>query len=82
MEFVVNDNIKIWKKYNPIELYCQPMTDDIAIALFENQTRIFIKEQWFDVISLSGKGAYGTVLQVKLKDPNSELENKNKTKDK
>ena len=40
------------------------------------------KKSDFDVISLSGKGAYGTVLQVKLKDPNSELENKNKTKDK
>ena len=36
----------------------------------------------FEVISLSGRGAYGTVLQVKLKEPNSELENKNKTKDK
>ena len=53
MEFVVNENIKIWQKYDPIELYCYPATDDILVALFENQTRIFIKDRWFDVISLS-----------------------------
>ena len=40
------------------------------------------KKDDFEVISLSGKGAYGTVLQVKLKKPNLELENKNKINNK
>ena len=73
MELVLNENIKIWKKYDPIELYCQPITDDIAVALIENQTRIFIKDRWFDVISLSrmvrsrsGKDGYYHFIYIQI----------------
>ena len=51
MEFVVNDNIKIWEKYNPLELDNQTIL--FNSLNFITTTRIFIKERWFDVISLS-----------------------------
>ena len=51
MEFVVNDNIKIWESDIPIELYRRPMS--FSFLPFLTETRIFIKDRWFDVISLS-----------------------------
>ncbi len=51
MEFVVNDNIKIWENDIPIEFYGQSMS--LSFLPLLTKTRICVKDRWFDVISLS-----------------------------
>ena len=56
------------KKFNSLD------TDELIIPL---KSKKEYKKEDFEVLALSGKGAYGTVLQVKLR---SDLEKENKTK--
>lgn len=55
----INDNIKIWKKYNPFELYTEKnlfnsTNSNRHLAKFElNKERIAISNRWFDVLNLS-----------------------------
>ena len=64
------ENLKRRKKSNSLD------NDELIIPL---KTKNEYKKDDFEVISLSGKGAYGTVLQVKLKaDIEQEKNNKNK----
>ena len=51
MEFVVNKNIKIWEEYNPVQFNDSSMSLSLIPLLMK--TRIFIRDCWFDVISLS-----------------------------
>lgn len=47
----INDNIKIWKKFNPIDLAMD--VNNISAKLGFNKERIAIKNRWFDVLTLS-----------------------------
>ena len=79
-----NDNKlkKITKKYNSF---------DAGYLLFPFLSKEEYKKEDFEVLALSGKGAYGTVLQVKLKSENEKINSnerknsynniKNKTKE-
>lgn len=51
MEIVVNENIKIWQEDQAFELHGQNMV--VGFSPFLAKMRIFVKERWFDVISLS-----------------------------
>ena len=51
MEFVVNKNIKIWEEYNPVQFNDSSMSLSLIPLLMK--TRIFIRDCWFDVMSLS-----------------------------
>lgn len=56
---IINENIRIWREFNPIELYL----DNNIFNSFDskrnsarlgfNKERIAIKDRWFDVLSLS-----------------------------
>jgi hypothetical protein len=59
MIITINKNIKIWMEFNPIELSCDKNVLNsfdskysFAILGF-NKERIAIKDQWFDVLTLS-----------------------------
>ena len=51
MEIVVNENIKIWQEDQAFELHGQNMV--VGFSPFLAKMRIFVKDRWFDVISLS-----------------------------
>lgn len=51
MEFFINENIKICEECNPIQGNDLSLTFNLIGLL--TKTRIFIKDRWFDVISLS-----------------------------
>ena len=68
---VITVNKNRIKKHNSLD-------NELAVPLKSNG---FQKED-FEVISLCGKGAYGTVLQVKYIKQNLELDSKKKIKDK
>lgn len=60
MTIAINENIKIWKEFNPLELYSwnenlfEPFDSKRALAkLGFNKERIAIKDRWFDVLTLS-----------------------------
>ena len=81
--FEDESNIKITNNINKINiddnLYkrqkCKSMTENLLPIPLKSRQEF--KKEDFDVIALCGKGAYGTVLQVKLK---TEQENKNPKK--
>ncbi len=51
MEFVINDNIKVCEECGPIQ--CDDLSTTFILMQLLTKTRIFIKDRWFDVISLS-----------------------------
>lgn len=60
MTIAINENIKIWKEFNPLELSSwnenlfEPFDSKRALAkLGFNKERIAIKDRWFDVLTLS-----------------------------
>ena len=81
----INDNIKIWKEFNPIELAMDESSFDssdpdrnLAKLGFKNE-QIAIKDQWFDVIPLGelfhlrNKGdGYYRVVYVQINMENGE----------
>ncbi len=60
MEYKISDYVTIWEKYDPLELHPLSMreyfqnasADLIAARSFGNPTRIWIKDKWYDVISI------------------------------
>ncbi|MDC7228380.1 MAG: hypothetical protein PQJ61_16575 [Spirochaetales bacterium] len=56
MVITINENIRIWKQYNPIELAWDggAFNKDMDISkIYFNKERIAIRERWFEVLSPS-----------------------------
>lgn len=74
----INDK-KINISQNRLKIFNSLDCDELSFAL---KSKAHYKKEDFQVLALSGKGAYGTVLQVKLKREDLELENINTNKKK
>lgn len=85
MVITINENIRIWKEFNPIEL----SLDDDPLSLFDskrnlaklgfNKERIAIKDRWFDVLTPSElvrkrdkKDGYYRVVYIQINMENGE----------
>ena len=54
MIFEVNDNVRIWSKFNPLAEYLNRHTPEAPSNLFRvNRERVSIRDRWFDVLTPS-----------------------------